>query len=361
MTVLHLVAPDTVDDPQRPSGGNVYDVRVCDALTELGRSVRLHRVAGPWPSAGGHAAVALGQALAAIPDGGVVLVDGLVGNGLPEVLLREAARLTLVALVHMPLGSVEGGKDAEGEAARERERAALSACAAVVTTSAWSRRWLLDAYALAPGRLHVAEPGVDQHPPVVGTSSGRHLLCVAAVTPIKGHDLLVTALASVDDLAWTCTCVGSTALDPTFAARVSRSLAGHGIADRVRFTGPLSGRALHSAYAGADLLVLASRAETYGMVVSEALAHALPVIATNVGGVSEALGGRGGEHPGVLVPPTDPDALARALRRWLTDPEWRARLRRQVLARRQELSGWSVTAERVSHVVAGLTGVPAAG
>ena len=183
----------------------------------------------------------------------------------------------------------------------------------------------------------MAEPGVDIAGLAPGTASGDALLCVAAVTPGKGHDVLLDGLATVGDLPWRCTCVGSLDRDPAFAAEVRR----HALRDRVRFPGPRTGAELDDAYAAADLLVLASHAETYGMVVTEALARGLPVLAADVGGVTEALGhGEDGTRPGLLVPPGDPAALGAALRRWLGDAELRGRLRRAARERRASLRGW---------------------
>ena len=125
-----------------------------------------------------------------------------------------------------------------------------------------------------------------------------------------------------------------------------------GIADRICFSGLRIGNDLAQAYAAADVLVLASHAETYGMVVTEALARGLPVIATAVGGLPEALGHtRDGPRPGLLVPPGDSEALAAALRRWLTDAELRQSLREAARERRATLSGWDVTSKRIAHVL----------
>ena len=122
----------------------------------------------------------------------------------------------------------------------------------------------------------------------------------------------------------------------------------------MRFPGPRTGADLDRSYAAADLLVLASRAETYGMVVTEALARGLPVVAADVGGLTEALGhGADGIRPGLLVPPDDPAALGAALRAWLGDAELRARLRRAARERRESLSGWSATTSVLAGVLAG--------
>ena len=130
------------------------------------------------------------------------------------------------------------------------------------------------------------------------------------------------------DLSWHCVCVGSLDRDPAFVERLRRrSLRTAGWATGCRFPGPRTGADLDRSYAAADLMVLASRAETYGMVVTEALARGLPVVAADVGGVTEALGhGADGIRPGLLVPPDDPAALGAALRAWLGDAELRAAL-----------------------------------
>jgi glycosyltransferase involved in cell wall biosynthesis len=327
---VHVIVPEGIDDPARPSGGNTYDRRVCQGLAALGWAVHEHAVAR---------ADALAYVVRRMPDGAVVLLDGLIACGAPEALVPHAGRLRQVVLMHMPLGD-------------EREREVLAAAAAVVTTSEWTRRRLEELYALPADRVHVAEPGVDAAELAPGTAAGDALLCVAAVTREKGHDVLLDGLTSVADLSWRCACVGSLDRAPAFADRVRRRALGGGLRDRVRFAGPLTGAALDRAYAAADLLVLASHAETYGMVLTEALARGLPVVAADVGGVTEALGhGDDGTRPGLLVPPGDPAALGAALRRWLEDAELRGRLRQAARERRASLPGWPATTSVVAGVL----------
>jgi glycosyltransferase involved in cell wall biosynthesis len=318
---VSAILPNDIDDPATPSGGNFYDRRVLSGLSALGWSVREHAVAGDWPS-GDPAAVA--AVVDALPDGALVLVDGLIGSAVPDVLVPAAARLRLVVLVHMPLDSAA-------------ERGALTAARAVVTTSAWTRDRLLSSYGLQ--RVRVARPGVDPAALTVASAAGSRLLCVGAVSRHKGHDLLFAAVAG---LPVELVCVGSLSRDPGLPR-----------ADRVRFRGPLTGADLDAAYAAADLLVLPSRAETYGMVVTEALARGIPVLATDVGGVPEALGrAPDGSLPGRLVPAGDAAALRTALRQWLADAALRDRLRTAAAARRETLTGWDETAATVSDVLA---------
>jgi glycosyltransferase involved in cell wall biosynthesis len=264
----------------------------------------------------------------------------------------HADRLRLVVLVHMPLG--HSPPDDEAEDVRRRERAVLAAATSVVATSAWCRRRLLELYRLSADQTHVAEPGVDAAQLAPGTAGGGALLCVAAVTSGKGHDLLLDALAASSDLPWHCVCVGSLDREPAFVERLRRRAVDAGLDHRVEFPGPRTGVDLEGSYAASDLLVLASRAETYGMVVTEALAHGLPVVAAEVGGLADALGhGRGGIRPGLLVSPGDALALAVALRAWLADAELRRRLRRAARERRESLSTWSITTSVIAGVLAG--------
>jgi glycosyltransferase involved in cell wall biosynthesis len=348
VTAVHVVVPDGIDDPARPSGGNAYDRQVCRTLAELGWQVHVHAVPGSWPRPDAAAYAALAAVVQRIPDGALALLDGLVASTAAEVLVPQANRLRLVALVHMPLG--QGKADSE---TRTREGAVLAAMASVVTTSAWSRRTLLELYSLPGDRVHVAEPGVDAAPLSRGTPTGGALLCVAAVIPGKGHDVLLDALATMTDMSWDCLCVGSMDRDPAFAESLRRLLLDDGLGDRVRFPGPRIGADLDRIYASADLLVLASRVETYGMVVTEALARGLPVVAADVGGVADALGhGTGGIRPGLLVPPGDPAALAAALRAWLGEAEVQLTWRRAARERRASLSGWSTTTSVLVGVLA---------
>jgi glycosyltransferase involved in cell wall biosynthesis len=338
---VYAVLPDGVDDLARPSGGNVYDRRVLRELERLGHHVVELPVVGSWPTPEAGDLERLDASLATVPDGGVALVDGLVASGAARVVPRHAGRLRMVVLLHMPTGPDRG------------EEHVLGSVAAVVTTSAWARDRLRGWYGLT--QLHVALPGVDPvdaAPPRRTAAGGTSFLCVAAVHPGKGHDLLLEALSALGDRAWTLTCVGSLDVDPDHVSALQTQVYARSWERRVIFTGPLAGRALGSAYGAADLLVLPSRSESYGMVVVEALAHGVPVVATAVGGVREALGRAPvGGLPGMLVPPEDPAALAGALRAWLDDPGLRERLGRAAAGRRPTLRRWTDTASDLGAVL----------
>jgi glycosyltransferase involved in cell wall biosynthesis len=255
-------------------------------------------------------------------------------------------------LVHLPLVDGPGG-DRPSVAARERD--ALTAATAVVTTSEWTRTRLVGRYELAGNRVRVVLPGVDRADAASGTEDGGELLCVAAVAPHKGHDVLVTALSAIRDLNWRCRCVGSLQLDPDFAAGVQAAAADAGLHGRLIMEGTLHPDDLDPVYRASDLLVHPSRGETYGMVIAESLARGLPVFTTDTGGTREALGSDpDGRPPGILLRAGDAGALAAELRRWLTHPELRADLRERAAARRAGLPSWSHTVDEFDRVLTGV-------
>ena len=340
---LHLVVPDTVGDPSRPSGGNVYDAEVALALDALGVRVVQHPAPGRWPGHGDHSA--LGRVLAEVPGGAVVVVDGLVGSAAAGVLAEARRRLTVLLLVHLPLGMAATASPA----VVAEERRALRAVAGVVTTSGWTRDWLATTYGI--GSVRVAHPGVHRGP-LARRGTGGSLLCVGAVLPAKGQDVLLDALSALRDLAWTCRVVGPVDRDPAFVRALEQRLREGGLDTRVLIRGTVPHAGLSTEYAATDLLVQPTRLETYGMATTEALAHGVPVVASDTGGVAEALGCTSdGQVPGLLVPPGDPGSLANALRVWLTDPDLRDGLRAAAAARRDGVAGWESTARALLDAV----------
>jgi glycosyltransferase involved in cell wall biosynthesis len=353
---VHVVVPEGFDDPGQPTGGNIYDRRVCAGLAEAGWEVQVATVAAAWPGPGPGARADLARIVSAIGDGETVLIDGLIASAAAAQLLPHAGRLRMAVLLHMPLATAV---DTDHEASAERsERAVLRLAAGVVVTSEWTRRQVLTRYGIPAGRVHVARPGADRIAAPARPVRG-HLICVGVLGRHKGQDLLVEALAELADRDWHCVLAGSLDRDPGFVEQVRTRITRLGFDHRVRLTGVLTGAALSHAYSTADLLVAPSRSETYGMTVTEALAHGLPVIAADVGGLPEALGAAAdGTRPGQLIPPADPVALAAALADWLGDERYRHRLRAAARGRRSTLRGWEHTTQEVANALTALPAPP---
>ena len=346
---VHVIAPAGFDDPGQPTGGNIYDRRVCAGLAEAGWEVLVATVAGAWLVPGSGTRADLARIVSAIPDGEAVLIDGLIASPTAAQLLPHAGRIRMTVLLHMPLATAV---DAYHDASAERsERAVLRAAAGVVVTSEWTRRQVLARYAVPACRVHAARPGVDRVAAPARPVRG-HLICVGVLGRHKGQDLLVEALADLADRDWQCVLAGSLDRDPDFVGHLQTRITRLGYDHRVRLSGVLTGAALSHAYNTADLLVVPSRSETYGMTVTEALAHGLPVLAADVGGLPEALGSTAdGTRPGQLIPPGDPAALAAALRDWLGDERHRDRLRAAARQRRSTLRGWEQTTQEIANAL----------
>jgi glycosyltransferase involved in cell wall biosynthesis len=346
---VHVVVPEGFDNPGRPTGGNIYDRRVCAGLAEAGWEVLVATVATAWPVPCSGARAGLARIFSAIPDGETVLIDGLIASPAAAQLLPHTGRLQMTVLLHMPLATV---LDARHDAsAQHSERAVLRAATGVVVTSEWTRQQVLTRYEIPACRVHVARPGADRVTAPARPVRGQ-LICVGVLGRHKGQDLLVEALAGLADRDWHCVLAGPLDRDPAFVEQLQARITCLRYGHRVRLTGVLTGAALSHAYTTADLLVVPSRSETYGMTVTEALAHGLPVIAADVGGLPEALGCTAdGTRPGQLIPSGDPAALAAAIRDWLGDERYRRRLRAAARERRSTLRGWEQTTHEIANAL----------
>jgi glycosyltransferase involved in cell wall biosynthesis len=343
---VHVVVPEGFDNPSRPTGGNIYDRRVCAGLADAGWNVRVTTVAAAWPLPDSRGRADLARIVSAIPDGEPTLIDGLIASPSAAQLLPHTGRIRITVLLHMPLATDFGTQ--HDASAQRSERVVLRAATGVVVTSAWTRQQVLTRYAIPAHRVRVARPGTDRVATPPRPRRGR-LICVGVLGRHKGQDVLIEALADLADLDWHCVLAGPLDRDPEFVGQLQTRITRLGYGHRIQLTGVLTGAALSHAYTTADLLVAPSRAETYGMTVTEALAHGLPVVAAAVGGLPEALGSAAdGTRPGELVPPGDPAALAAALRSWLGDERHRHRLRAAARRRRSTLHGWEQTTQEIS-------------
>jgi glycosyltransferase involved in cell wall biosynthesis len=336
------------------TGGYGYDREIVAGLLELGWRVDVVTLDGsfPYPTAAARAHAV--QALAALPDGALVLADGLAFGVMPEEAAREATRLAFVGLVHHPLAD-ETGLDAEtARAFAASERRALACTRGVVVTSHATARRLAD-FGVSPSRVTVVMPGTAEAPAAQGTrgTSGADsdvpvaLLCVATLVPRKGHDVLCAALARLRQLPWHLTCAGSLTLHPPTAAALLQQLRELDLAGRVSLAGDLDAAALAAAYDRADIFVLATRHEGYGMAVAEAVAHGLPVVSTATGAIAELVD----STSGAIVPMDDAEALAEALEPLISDDGARARAMAGARVRRATLPRWAESAQAMAHAL----------
>ena len=348
-TPLHLVVAGSLD--QR-TGGYLYDARIVRELREAGRNVVVHALDGRFPDPDVRARTSLDETLAAIDGQARVVIDGLAMGGLPEVIERHTDRLSLVALVHHPLADETGLSLADRGRFEASERRALAAVAGVVVTSPFTAARLED-FGVDRERVRVVRPGTEPARMSSGPPDGEplRLVCVGTLTPRKGQDLLIEALAGLADLSWRCVLAGSPDRDRDFAAAVHDAVRRFGLHERIVFLGELDHEALDAVYHEGSVFVLPSHYEGYGMALTEALARGLPIVSTTGGAIPDTVPG----DAGILVPPGDVPALRAALRRVLRHPEVRGEMTRAARRHAQTLPRWSHQAERFAWMLEGLT------
>ena len=329
MKRIALVVPGSIETR---SGGYEYNRRIAAGLRARGWTVNVHETAG---------------SLAAIADGTTVVIDGLALGAVADQAERESQRLRLVALVHMPLADDSGLDRATAERLEASERRALTACALIVVTGA-ATATTIEGYGVPRDRLAVVEPGTDRAPIARGSGDeSPHLICVAALTRGKGHEILIAALATLRDRQWTLACAGSLDRDPETVERVRAQIRLNGLEGRVSLVGELDWPALSALYDRADLFVLATLHETYGMAVAEALARGLPVISTTTGAMPDLVS----VDAGLLVPPGDVNAIGAALACAIDDRSVRDRLAIGARRVRDRLPTWEIAVDQMAAVL----------
>jgi len=331
-------------DLEALTGGYGYGRRIVNGLRDLGWTVRVEALDASFPDPTPFAREDVRRRLRSLDDGTVVMVDGLAFGALGAEAEDEASRLRFVALVHHPLAEETGIDSRTAASLRASETRALATARVVVVTSRPTAQGLAR-YGVDADRITVVEPGTDPAPLARGSGGGSvHLLCVASLIPRKGHEILVEALARLAQKDWHLTCVGSLDRDVPTAGRVRAMLAQYDLSDRVTFTGDLHQPELGREYDRADVFVLPTFHEGYGMVIGEALARGLPAVSCPTGAIAELVT----SSAGVLVPPGNIAELARALADLIDHKETRLRLAAGARQVRDRLPTWDTAAARMA-------------
>jgi glycosyltransferase involved in cell wall biosynthesis len=348
--VTRRVAFAVPGDLLTPTGGYTYDRRIIGELDRLGFHVDVIDLGDGFPRPSAETRAAAMARLANVPRGVAIVLDGLALGVLPEVAALRG-RNPLIGLVHHPLALETGLAPEEAEQFRASERAALASMQRVIVTSPATSRVLVADYDVSADVLSVAPPGSERVLSARDDNGGIvTLLSVGIIVPRKGYDLLVAALATLSDLPWRLNIVGGRERDPAASARLDADILEHRLTARVAVEGAVSTERLAEFYAAADVFVLASRYEGYGMAFAQAIAYGVPVIGTTAGAIPETIP----VGAGLLVPPEDVPALAAALRLLISDAGERARLAGHARAAANLLPTWEASAAIFARAIEGV-------
>ncbi len=344
MSGIAFAIPGDID---LPTGGYGYDRRLLAEWRAMGIPAQHVALPGSFPFPTQDDLAATGRAILSQPYDDVLLIDGLAYGAFPEGIAAGLAG-RVVALVHHPLGLETGHAPETAKALLAREAAALRYARAVVTTSPATKRLLVADFGVPESRIAVALPGVDPAPRATGSAEDQplHLLAVGSVVPRKGYRVLVEALSGLRGRDWRLTIVGATDRAPETTRDLIAAVAAADLGGRIDLLGAIPDAALAEAYARADLFVMPSLFEGYGMVLTEALARGLPILCTTGGAAAETAP----DDAALKVAPGDATALAKALASLIDAPAQRRAMADAAWAAAETLPRWRDTAAIVAGV-----------
>jgi glycosyltransferase involved in cell wall biosynthesis len=329
-----------------PTGGYRYDRRVLSLLPAFGIEATHLPLPGSFPNPADGDLAETARLLASPRAGTLLLIDGLAYGAMPADLIARLEH-RVVALVHHPLCLEAGVPPHRKAELRALETAALAAARHVVVTSPATARTLVTGFAVPQAKITVAEPGTDPASRATGTGQPLQLLAVGSIVPRKAYDLLVRALAPLAELDWRLTIVGPYDRSEEALLAVRRAIADTGLAGRITLAGPAEASQLDAYYAGADLFLMPSLYEGYGMVLGEAMARGLPIVCTTGGAAAETAP----DSAAVKVPPGDAGALTSAIHRLLENADLRRRMADAAWIAGQSLPRWEQTAQRIAEAL----------
>lgn len=348
MKTLYFAYPGELDTP---TGGYGYDREIIAGLEDLGWQVELVPLGGGFPFPADETRAQAQEVLERLPDGARLIVDGLAFGVLPEAAAAVSGRLGLHALVHHPLCRETGVSEAQAANLLQSERQALAQARHIIVTSHATAAQVADLFGVEADRITVVLPGTAKQEVAARARSGRlRLLSVGTVVRRKGYDLLFSALGGLHEAEWHLDIVGGLDADPACHAELQDQLSALALTDRVTFKGAIAPDDLSRFYREADIFVLASRYEGYGMAYTEALAHGLPVIGSGGGAVADTLP----DGAAIYCGTEDVGKLRSALNLLMTDEHKRLDMAAAARAAAGRLPDWKDAAAEFASALDGV-------
>jgi len=276
--------------------------------------------------------------------------------------LKHRLDLPLVATFHTLARVKAEAGDAEPLARAVAESRVIGCCDAICASNPVEAEQLVEFYDAPVERIEMVPPGVDHAFFSPGDRDGARaalslddrptLLFVGRIQPLKGLTVAVEALARLTDRTARLVVVGGpSGVDgPAEWERVQKLVAERGLGDRITFVEPQPHHRLSTFYRAADVVVVPSRSESFGLVALEAAACGVPVVAAAVGGLRTLVRE---DETGFLVDGRDPGAFAARVDELLAHPD-RARAMGRAAAAEARRYAWSTTAGRLRRLYADL-------
>jgi len=324
------------------TGGYIYDRHIIEGLRTKGWDVQVLGLGEGFPYPDVQTRQKACESLLSLEAAVPLVIDGLAFGVLPEVAAQLQQRHPLIALVHHPLAFETGLSAEQSTRFKDTERRALAHATRVVVTSPATLRDVVEHFAVLREAITSILPGTERVSRVTRlTAKGPlQLLSVGSVVKRKGFDVLLPALAKLTELSWQLTIAGDLTRDVQAVKQLNVDLERFDLLKRVRVLGAVDAAQLLLLYSQADIFVLASRFEGYGMAYAEALAQGLPIIGTTAGAIPDTVPATAG----LLAKPGDVDSLREALGQIMQDQILRQSLAQGALLAAERHPSWADSA-----------------
>ncbi len=344
MRVLFIIPGDI----NLPTGGYRYDREIISAWRQSGVNVELVSLQGNYPFPNPEEEKLALEIIQKLPCADVAVVDGLLGGSAPEFIQRLSEKIPVASLIHHPLCLENGLDEKSANSLKKSEKRGLEFTSLIITTSPTTRKTVAELFKRDEKQIHTVLPGVERGTQSAGSQSAcLNLLCVGSVIERKGHKDLLLALGKLKHLDWQLDCIGSTAFDEILFAELQALSEQLELDAKVGFHGDVSEDVLSSFYKRADLFVLPSLFEGYGMAYAEAIVRGIPVIGTTAGAIPETVP----STCGILVEPSNVNALTQALEGLISDDLLRAQYRIGALTAEPDFPTWQSSATQFAEML----------